>query len=109
MNISTKDRIKRIYETLPKINCGRCGFDSCARFARAVSEGKASPFGCRQEPWTGYLINEIVGANIPAESTSAHRAGLSSSHETLTHDIQTLSDKVNDILYRIEKLKARIS
>ena len=107
MGTSTREKIKRIYETLPKMNCGLCGFESCAKFARAVAEGKASPFGCRQDPGAGYAIGRIVGANIPGELASVPRPGFSSSRKALGQDIQRLSDKVDDILVRIERLKAR--
>ena len=80
---------------------------SCAKFVRAVAEGKVSSFGCRQDPSVGYSIGRILGANIPAELTSVTRPGFSSSREALGHDIQRLSNKVDDILARIEKLKAR--
>lgn len=107
MGVSTKEKIKRIYETLPKMNCGLCGFESCAKFARAVAEGKASPFVCRQDPWAGYAISRITGTNIPGELASVPGPGFSSSWEALGQDIERLSNKVDHILARIEKLKAR--
>ncbi|MFW6115111.1 MAG: (Fe-S)-binding protein [Thermodesulfobacteriota bacterium] len=57
----TKDKIKQIYDALPHLNCGQCGFEGCGQFAKAVAEGRASPFGCRQDPWAGYRISEIMG------------------------------------------------
>ena len=78
MTISTKNRIKRIYEALPKMDCGHCGFDSCAKFARAVAERKTSPFGCRRDPGVGYAISGILRESIP---------------------------EGDDILYRIENLE----
>jgi len=53
MAVANKDKIKKIYELLPHINCGLCGYDNCGQFAKAVSEGRASPFGCRQDPGAG--------------------------------------------------------
>jgi Na+-translocating ferredoxin:NAD+ oxidoreductase RNF subunit RnfB len=44
------DKIRQIYDTLPRLNCGLCGFDACGKFAKAVAEGRASPFGCKQDP-----------------------------------------------------------
>jgi len=64
MAVNTKDRIKRIYEALPKTDCGRCGFESCAKFARAVAKGKASPFGCRRDPGVGYAISGILRGSM---------------------------------------------
>jgi hypothetical protein len=101
-----KEQIKRIYEALPRMNCGRCGFESCGGFARAVAEGKASPFGCRQDHLVGYTISRIVGARIPGELASVSGPGLSSSPEAFGQDIKGLSNRVDSILAQIEKLKA---
>jgi len=108
----TKEKIREIHETLPKLNCGFCGFGSCGQFARAVAEGKASPFGCRQNPWSGYRISEIMGVKVPAYSygyqpASVSRPGVSSSAKALRKEIQGLSQSVDDMLARIEKLKTR--
>ena len=108
----SKEKIGAIYEALPKLNCGFCGFGSCGQFARAVAEGKASPFGCRQNPWSGYRISEIIGARVPAYSygyqpASVSRPGVSSSAKALRKEIQGLSQSVDDMLARIENLKAR--
>ena len=107
MVISTRDRIRRIYEALPKMNCGLFGFESCAKFARAVAEGQVSPFDCRQDPLAAYTISRIVGANIPGELASAPGPEFSSSREALGQDIKRLYNEVDDILARIEKLRAR--
>jgi Na+-translocating ferredoxin:NAD+ oxidoreductase RNF subunit RnfB len=61
-----KEKIREIFEVLPKLNCGFCGFGSCGQFARAVAEGRASPFDCKQDPWSGYRISEIVEAEVSA-------------------------------------------
>ena len=60
MDTGTGQKIKSIYATLPQRDCGFCGFDSCGKFARAIAEGRASPFGCKQNPMAGYAINEIL-------------------------------------------------
>jgi Na+-translocating ferredoxin:NAD+ oxidoreductase RNF subunit RnfB len=105
MSLSNKDKIKRIYETLPKMNCGLCGFESCAKFAKAVAEGQVSPFGCRQDPLAAYTISRIVGVNVPGELASAYGPEFSSLREALGQDIKRLYNEVDDILARIEKLK----
>jgi len=108
----SKEKIREIYEVLPKLNCGFCGFGSCGQFARAVAEGRASPFGCRQNPWSGYKISEIIGAQVPAYSYGyqpafVSRPGVSPSAKALKEEVQGLSQSVDDMLARIEKLKAR--
>jgi Na+-translocating ferredoxin:NAD+ oxidoreductase RNF subunit RnfB len=97
MAVSTKNRIKRICEALPKTDCGRCGFESCAKFARVVAEGKASPFDCRRDQGVGYAISGILRESMPE--------GYASSQEALGQDIRRLSREVDDILAKIEKLE----
>ena len=108
----SKEKIREIYEVLPKLNCGLCGYGNCGQFARAVAEGKASPSGCRQNPWSGYKISEIIGAQVPAYSYGyqpafVSRPGVSPSAKALKEAVQGLSQSVDDMLARIEELKAR--
>jgi len=110
--IINKGKIREVYEALPKLNCGFCGFGSCGQFARAVTEGRASPFGCGQNPWSGYRISEIIGMKVPVQSFGLQPAfspRLESAFfpEALSEEVQGLSQRVDDILARIEKLKAR--
>jgi Na+-translocating ferredoxin:NAD+ oxidoreductase RNF subunit RnfB len=107
-----KEKIRAIYEAVPKLNCGFCGFGSCGQFARAVAEGRASPFGCRQNPWAGYRISEIIGIKVPVygygfQPAFAPKLGSIPSPRALGEEVQGLSRRVDDILARIERLKAR--
>jgi Predicted NADH:ubiquinone oxidoreductase, subunit RnfB len=36
----------KIYQLMPKANCGACGFPGCSGFVEALLEGKASPSKC---------------------------------------------------------------
>jgi len=108
----SKEKIREIYQVLPKLNCGFCGFKTCGQFARAVAEGRASPFSCRQNPWSGYRISEIIGTKVPAYGYRFQPAflsplGVSPSPQALREQVRTLSQNVENILGRIEKLKAR--
>jgi len=108
--MSSKKKIKEIYEVLPKLNCGFCGFGNCGQFARAVAEGKASPFSCRQNPWSGYRISEIIGVQVPAYSYAHQPAFVSRlegtiSPKALGEEVRELSQRADDILASIEKLK----
>jgi hypothetical protein len=109
---SNKEKIKEIYKALPKMDYGLCGFQNCGQFARAVAEGRASPFGCRQDSWSGYAISKVVGAQVSGyryglASASSRKTGHSVSVKALGQQVQTLSRTVDDILVRLEKLKAR--
>jgi hypothetical protein len=64
-----KEKIKKIYEVLPKLDDQRCGYKSCGQFARAVAEGKAPCYGCvsggRE---VAAKVCEIMGARVPQEA-----------------------------------------
>jgi Na+-translocating ferredoxin:NAD+ oxidoreductase RNF subunit RnfB len=108
-----KDKIREIFEVLPKLNCGFCGFGSCGQFARAVAEGRASPFGCKQDPWSGYRISEIIGAEVSAYGYEFQPAPFLHRRSTPSPDalkasreeVKGLSHAVDDILARIDRLK----
>ncbi|MBW2002504.1 MAG: hypothetical protein JRI30_08335 [Deltaproteobacteria bacterium] len=110
-----RDKIKKIYELLPHINCGFCGYDNCGQFAKAVSEGSASPFGCRQDPWVGYKISEITGVRVPVSGYQQRsyrdfvgpRLGASPSLELLRKEVGELSKRIEGILNRVDKLGKR--
>jgi len=110
---TNKDKIRQIYDILPHSNCGLCGYDNCGQFAKAVAEGSASPFGCRQNPWAGYIISEVVGMRVPVfgyqqrfyQPISASRPGPVPSLESLKKEVTILSKRIDGILDRIENLK----
>jgi Na+-translocating ferredoxin:NAD+ oxidoreductase RNF subunit RnfB len=113
MAAAKKDTIKQIHDLLPKLNCGFCGFGNCGQFAKAVAEGSASPFGCRQNPWAGYSISEVVGMRVPVfgyqqrfyQPIFAQRPGPTASLEALKKEVTALSKQIDGILDRIENLK----
>lgn len=114
MTIARKDNIKKIYELLPKLNCGLCGYDNCGQFSRAVAEGRTSLSGCRQDPWLGYRLSEIIGAKVPVYNYSygyqpafVSRTGFSPTPRAFKEEIRELLKKADDILIKIQDLKAR--
>jgi len=93
---------------LPKLNCGLCGYGNCGQFARAVAEREASPFGCQQNPWSGYRISQITGMRVPAYSyqfqpSSVLKAGVPLWLKALKKELRELSQTADNILVRIEK------
>ena len=113
--LAAKDRIKQIYDVLPQLNCGQCGFEGCGQFAKAVAEGRASPFGCRQDPWIGYEISDIIGLRAPFVGypnrfyrfSLMSRPGPSPSLESLGKEVRELSKRIEGILARINALIKR--
>jgi len=109
VTVNSKEKIREIHEALPKLNCGSCGFGTCGQFAKAVAEGRASPFCCRQNPWSGYRISEILGVNVPARDYRFQLAsvlvpGVTPSPEALkalTEEVQGLFREVDDVLARM--------
>jgi hypothetical protein len=77
-----------------------------------VAERKASPFACRQNPWAGYKISEIIGVKAPAsvyryesyQHVLAQRAVATTSPALLRKDVGELFQRVDAILARIEEL-----
>jgi Na+-translocating ferredoxin:NAD+ oxidoreductase RNF subunit RnfB len=116
MAADKKDTIKQIYDLLPKLNCGFCGFGNCGQFAKAVSEGRASPFGCRQNPWVGYNINHIMGKKVPifryhyrfGQPAFGQRPGGLASIGSLSAEVEQLSKRTQRILDRINSLEGKI-
>jgi hypothetical protein len=64
-----KEKIKKIYDVLPKLDDQRCGYKSCGEFARAVAEGKAPCYECVSGgSEVAAKVCEIMGAKVPQEA-----------------------------------------
>jgi len=63
-----KEKVKEIYEVLPKLNDRRCGYRTCGEFARAVVKGEAPCYGCISDGYTvaGKICN-IMGEKVGDE------------------------------------------
>jgi hypothetical protein len=113
--LATKDKIKQVYDTLPQMNCGLCGFDNCGQFAKAAVEGRASPFGCRQDLWAGHRISEIMGIKIPpfgypygfGQLAFGRRPESLASIGSLSAEVKELSKRIEGILNRIDSLAGK--
>jgi Na+-translocating ferredoxin:NAD+ oxidoreductase RNF subunit RnfB len=106
--------IKKIYELLPKLNCGLCGFKNCGQFAKAVAKKQASPFGCSQNPWLGYKLSEIIEVKVPTygygfQPGFSAAPGVVPSPQVLREEVKGLSQKADDIVARIEALRTKIA
>jgi len=71
MALSNKDKIRKIYEVLPKLDDRRCGYKTCGEFAKAVAEGKEPCYGCvTGGPEVAAKVCKIMGAELPQQATS---------------------------------------
>jgi len=63
-----KEKIKKIYEVLPKLDDQRCGYKTCGEFARAVADGRAPCYGCISGgPEVAAKVCQIMGAKVPEQ------------------------------------------
>lgn len=70
-NKDIKDKIKKIYQVLPKLDDQQCGYNTCGEFARAVADGKAPCYGCVSGgPEVAAKVCEIMGARVPEQAIS---------------------------------------
>jgi hypothetical protein len=71
-----KEKTKKIYDVLPKLDDRHCGYRTCGEFARAVAEGKAPCYGCVSGgPQVAGKVCEIMGVKIPEEAGLQRGAG----------------------------------
>src|SRR5512139_372000 len=82
------EKVKKTVNLLPQENCGKCGFENCGKFAVALVEGKASPFGCHKDPSAGDAICEVLGIEVTEEmrasnETIASRGGHHGGHHAV--------------------------
>jgi len=60
-----KEKIKEVYEVLPKLNDRRCGYRTCGGFARAVVKGEAHCYECVSGGYTvARKICNIMGEKV---------------------------------------------
>ena len=45
--VKEDEKVRQIYELLPKRDCGACGYESCYECALAIASGEAPPDACR--------------------------------------------------------------
>jgi len=64
-----KEKTRKIYEVLPKLDDQRCGYKTCGEFAMAVANGKAPCYGCVSGGTeVAAKVCEIMGTKIPEEA-----------------------------------------
>jgi hypothetical protein len=101
---------------LPQPNSGLYGFEGWGQFAKALEEGRASPFGCRQDLLAGHKISEVMGIKAPifyyhpkfGQPGFAQRLNPHVSLGSLRVEVSELSKRIEGILDRIDSLRRRL-
>ena len=67
------ERVDKIIQVLPGINCTACGYEVCGDFARAVAEGRTSALGCIPgDARVAHAVADILGIVVsPPEEKMA--------------------------------------
>ena len=80
-----KEKTKKIYEVLPKLDDRRCGYKTCGEFARAVADGKAPCYGCISGgSEVATKVCEIMGARVPEQEVPQFGLGPGFYHSGLS-------------------------
>lgn len=72
LRVVVDPKVEAVYEVLPHIDCGACGFAGCASYAKAVAAnpeliGKCSPGGAETSAAIGRVLNlQISGSGAPS-------------------------------------------
>ena len=62
LRVEEDPRVEKVFEALPGINCGGCGYPGCSSFAEHVVAGEAPITGCAPGGTeTSQLIAEVMG------------------------------------------------
>jgi len=83
LKVQLDPKVEQIYEALPQIDCGACGFAGCSQYAKAVSQdgellGRCAPGGAKAAEKIAQVLNlQISGSGFaqrPIIHCRAHTA-----------------------------------
>ena len=77
LKVKVDPKIEQIYEVLPHLDCGACGFAGCRQYAKAVLEnpellGKCAPGGQETSEKIAAILNLQISDSGPAERPIVH-------------------------------------
>jgi Na+-translocating ferredoxin:NAD+ oxidoreductase RNF subunit RnfB len=77
LKVKTDPRVDMIYDVLPHINCGACGFSGCIKYAQALLEkpellGKCAPGGTKTKQAVAKVLNIHVSDSGPLHRPIVH-------------------------------------
>ena len=112
MKTPRRTQIQEIYEVLPGLDCGLCGYGNCRGFAEAVVHGKAPISACRQDPFAARKIAAILGGtthtgpvHTGASVTGMSTAGPPIAAASIRLEVDGLAKQSDALLARIEALQ----
>jgi len=75
-----KEKIKKIYQVLPKLDDRRCGYRTCGEFAKSVARGEAPCDGCVTGGYeTARKVCAIMGEKV--ENKEKYESKYKTGHE----------------------------
>lgn len=77
LRVKNDPKVDQVYQALPHLDCGACGFPGCVQYAKAVIEnttliGRCSPGGARVAEAIGIALNLQVSDSGPAKRPIVH-------------------------------------
>ena len=77
LKVEVDPKIEHIHESLPKLDCGACGFAGCSQYAKAVMEnpellGKCMPGGAATSAKIAEILNLEVSDSGPQQRPVVH-------------------------------------
>ncbi len=77
LKVKVDPKIEQIYQALPKIDCGACGFAGCSSYAKAVAEnpdliGRCAPGGAETATKIAEILSLQISDSGPAKRPIVH-------------------------------------
>jgi len=77
LKVKTDPRVDMVFDVLPHINCGACGFSGCAKYAQAVLEkpeliGRCAPGGPKTAQTVAKVLNIDFSQSGPLKRPIVH-------------------------------------
>ncbi len=98
-----EEKVQKIYELLPKLDCGACGYSGCYEMAIAIAEGRERPDACRVAgKKIAPLIEDILRGSPRRIEEEVDRI------KVLERKIDSLEREIKELKRLIEDLRDRV-
>jgi RnfABCDGE-type electron transport complex B subunit len=77
LKVETSPRVEQIFQSLPNLNCGACGFSGCMKYAQMLADnpsliGKCAPGGAKAAAAIARVLNVQISDSGPARKPVVH-------------------------------------